>query len=305
MKSNWELKRYKSETSIFQTRSEKCPLGTVPIRRTRKEDLIRAKSLSLSTRLVSYSTHEYFAGVVYQNEGEKFHGASAKISIWTPNVNLDQYILAEISLRSGWDDPYNRIHVGWMVNPILYDNDTTVRNFIYWTVMNPQITPDEPVNITSTYEGKVFRMQSHVYLIGYWPAEIFPLFGDTGIDRIYWGGHSMDNGDRHAPQMGSGHFPDGDYTHDAYITHMQYNDVSGALLDPRRKRMTKVLGCKKNYDLNYLGFVEESDRRHTIQYGGPGESVNLIVCCKVLIRIALISRILFKVFPLFFNKKIP
>ncbi|MCL7038533.1 hypothetical protein MKW94_019791 [Papaver nudicaule] len=190
-----------------------------------------------------------------------------------------------------------------MVNPILYDNDTTVRNFIYWTADNgketgcyntlcpgfvqvdPQITPNEPVNITSIYEGKVYEMKSHVYLnstekkwwyviqnvtIGYWPAEIFPLFGDTGVDRIYWGGHSMDNGNKHAPQMGSGHFPDGDYTHAAYFTQIQYNNVSGALLDPHRKRMTKVLGCKKNYDLNYSGFVEERDRRHTIQYGGPG-----------------------------------
>lgn len=53
---------------------------------------------------------------MYQNKDEKFYGASAQMSIWKPIVNLGKYNLAEISLRSGWDDQYSRIHVGWTVS---------------------------------------------------------------------------------------------------------------------------------------------------------------------------------------------
>ncbi|KAI3884514.1 hypothetical protein MKW92_028832 [Papaver armeniacum] len=301
-KPNWELERGRGETPFFLSHVERCPQGTVPIRRTRKEDLIRARYLSLSTEPISDTIHEYFAGIVYQNNGETFYGATANMSIWKPSVNLDQYSLAEISLRSGWDDQYTRIHVGWTVNPILYNNDTMVRNFIYWTTDNGketgcyntlcpgfvqvdrQITPDSPLKNTSIYEVGVLEMQSHVYLdssekkwwyviegikVGYWPTEIFPLFNSNGVERIYWGGHSMESEDGHVPEMGSGRFPDGQSLHAAYFTKIQYNDFSGNLLDPHKKMIKKVLGCKKNYDIIYYGFREEHDARHTIQYGGP------------------------------------
>ncbi|KAI3987221.1 hypothetical protein MKX01_031705 [Papaver californicum] len=286
MKPNLELKRGRgeSETSIFRPHIERCPQGTVPIRRTRKEDLIRAKYLSLSTGSVSDSTHEYFAGIVFQNKGETFHGAAANMSIWKPNVTLDQYSLGEISLRSGWDRQYTRIHVGWMVNPILYENDTNVRNFIYWTADNgkqtgcyntlcpgfiqvdSRFTPDLPFSVISVFEGAVVEVQSHVYLnssekrwwyvvegikLGYWPAEILPHFGDIGgIERIYFGGHSMENGDGRVPELGSGHFPNEKFNQAAYFTQMQYND--------------------EKYDMDYYGFLEEGGRRHSLQYGGPG-----------------------------------
>ncbi|KAI3900174.1 hypothetical protein MKW92_047475 [Papaver armeniacum] len=306
MKPNLKLKGGRDETSIFRTHVEKCPQGTVPIRRTRKEDLIRAKYLSLSTEPMSEpmsaSPHEKFAGILYENEGEKLFGASAKISIWKPTVGLDQYSLAEISLRSGWDSQYNRIHVGWTVNPLLYNNDTAVRNFIYWTSDNgnqtgcfntlcpgfvqvhPEITPDLPLRITSIYEGIVYELKYHVYLspsekkwwfviedttIGYWPAEILPRFGDTGVERIYWGGHSMDNEMGSVPEMGSGHFPDENFSHAASFSQIQYDNASGTLLDVSDNKLTDIIGCKKNYGMDSYGYLEDQNRRHTIQYGGP------------------------------------
>ncbi|KAI3970594.1 hypothetical protein MKX01_024241 [Papaver californicum] len=86
--------------------------------------LIRARYLSLSTGSISDTTLEY------------------------PNVNLNQYSLAKIYLRSGWDDQYTRIH---------------------------------PLYMTSIYDDTPFDMQFHIYLwyviegatIGYWLTEIF------------------------------------------------------------------------------------------------------------------------------------
>ncbi|MCL7044926.1 hypothetical protein MKW94_024333, partial [Papaver nudicaule] len=303
-KPNLEFQRATSETSIFRAHVDRCPQGTVPIRRTRKEDLIRAKYLPLPTEPISNGehAHEYFTGIVHQHHGETFHGAIANISIWKPRTNAKQYSLAEICLRSG-QRSYTRIHVGWMVNPILYDSFAPVRNFIYWTADNGKttgcwntlcpgfvqvdahVTPDQPFTVTSTFEGAVVEMQYHVYLskkkwwyvvqgvtIGYWPAELFPLFGDIGVERIYYGGHSKDDGEGHPPPMGSGYFPNEKYNHAAYFTQMQYKNKFGALLDLNSKWTTDVIGCQKNYDMDYYGFIKEGGRRHTLQYGGPGGS---------------------------------
>ncbi|KAI3884517.1 hypothetical protein MKW92_028835 [Papaver armeniacum] len=274
MKPNSELKAGRDETSVFRTHVDKCPQGTRPIRRTRKEDL--------------------FAGILYKNEGETLFGASAKISIWKPTVGLDQYSLAEISLRSGWDSQYNRIHVGWTVNPLLYNNDTASDNGNQTGCLNtlcpgfvqvhPEITPDLPLRITSIYEGIVYELKYHVYLspsekkwwfviedttIGYWPAEILPRFGDTGVERIYWGGHSKDNEMGSVPEMGSGHFPDENFSHAASFSQIQYDNASGTLLDVSDNKLTDILGCKKNYGMDSYGYLEDQNRRHTIQYGGP------------------------------------
>ncbi|KAI3958124.1 hypothetical protein MKW98_020766 [Papaver atlanticum] len=305
IKPNLEMKEGRSEsgTSIFRTQVESCPQETVPIRRTRKEDLIRAKYSSLSIEPMAGAKNEYFAGIVYQHDGEAFHGATANISVWKPNMNLDEYSMAEISLRSGWDRQYNRIHVGWMVNPLFYENDTNVRQFIYWTADNgnqtgcyntlcpgfvqvdPRFTPDTPFDPISVYGGAVVEMQSHVYFdvsekrwwyviqgikVGYWPAEILPRLSDIGVERIYWGGHSKGNEDGRVPEMGSGQFPNEKFNQAAYFTQMQYNDASGTLLDLNYKRTIDVIGCKKQYDMDYYGFMEEGGRRHSLQYGGPG-----------------------------------
>ncbi|KAI3958131.1 hypothetical protein MKW98_020773 [Papaver atlanticum] len=248
------LKNHKSH------KLQKCPQGTVPVRRTRKEDLIRAKHLSLSTEPVSEpmsaSTHEKFAGILYQNEGETLFGASAKMSIWKPTVN-----------------------------PLLYDNDTAVRNFLYWTTgcfhtlfpgfvqVNPEITPDHPLSITSVYDGAVYELKYHVYLspekkwwfvienatIGYCPAEILPRFGDIGVERIYWGGHSFDNQMGFVPEIGSGHLPDENFSHAASFTQIQYDNASGTLLDVSDNKLTEIIGCKKNYGMDSYGYLEEQN----------------------------------------------
>ncbi|KAI3976685.1 hypothetical protein MKX01_008543 [Papaver californicum] len=53
-----------------------------------------------------------------------------------------------------------------------------------------------------------------------------------------------------------------------FFLQIQCNDASDALLDP--KDMTDIISCKKNYGIDDYGFLEEQNRRHTIQYGVPG-----------------------------------
>ncbi|MCL7026311.1 hypothetical protein MKW94_003591 [Papaver nudicaule] len=72
--------------------------------------------------------------------------------------------------------------------------------------------------------------------------------------------------------MGSGHFPSehGYGQRDAYFASMQYYNASGFLLDPKENLMSKVLGCKRNYNIEYYGSYEEEQEGHSLQYGGPG-----------------------------------
>ncbi|XP_026459640.1 uncharacterized protein LOC113360336 [Papaver somniferum] len=93
-----------------------CPKGTVPIRRTSKEDLIRAKSLSVSSPLSSSNPRpgvEYRAGVTYLKMGEAFNGARGIVSVWNPKVNQDQFSSAEMALKSGPQEQTSAIKFGW------------------------------------------------------------------------------------------------------------------------------------------------------------------------------------------------
>ncbi|XP_054813490.1 uncharacterized protein LOC129314145 [Prosopis cineraria] len=118
-----------------------CPKGTIPIRRTRKEDILRARTIqqfgkkNLKTvRLRSYVAgqggHEYASVFV---KGGKYYGGKATMSIWEPTVLKDEYSISQIWVISDADSQnLNTIEAGWQVHPQLYGDDAT-RLFTYWT----------------------------------------------------------------------------------------------------------------------------------------------------------------------------
>ncbi|OVA01249.1 protein of unknown function DUF239 [Macleaya cordata] len=318
MKPSSVSKRVRDETSSAITKRHKtlnlrtpvegCPKGTVPIRRTRKEDLIRAKSLSLKTIQSGSKANApneyvsiYNAGLDYSSKGETFYGATAYINVYNPNVTQDQYSSAEIALKSGPDDLYNQIKFGWTVNPQLYGGDKSTRAFIYWTSdgahstgcyntlcpgfvqVHETYTPSTPFANTSTFGGTQYEAQYTVYLDrekkqwwlvyqGNINVGYWPneLFPlfTAGAEYIYWGGHVKAGGDGISPQMGSGHLPDGYYDHACYFAEMQYKTESGELLNPQEKKMDGNQQCEKFYGLKYYGF--QKDKGHSFLFGGPG-----------------------------------
>ncbi|XP_031250284.1 uncharacterized protein LOC116108147 [Pistacia vera] len=137
-----------------------CPKGTVPIRRIRKQDLLRAASLENFGRKspeISYaakgteannskfininntkidigglSTVDRSAAVLV-TVGYNYLGAQGDINVWNPNVDLeDDYTAAQIWLKGGPGDSFESVESGWMVNPKLY-GDKRTRFFAYWT----------------------------------------------------------------------------------------------------------------------------------------------------------------------------
>ncbi|XP_058094952.1 protein neprosin [Magnolia sinica] len=129
--------------------SGRCPKGTVPIRRSSVDDVLRAKSLyhygkkqrrlpSLARSLeapdvVSGNGHEH--AIAYTGSSQELYGAKATINVWDPSIQVsNEFSLSQIWVLSGSFDgsDLNSIEAGWQVSPELY-GDSRPRLFTYWT----------------------------------------------------------------------------------------------------------------------------------------------------------------------------
>lgn len=125
-----------------------CPSQTVPIRRTNKQDILRASNIErfgrkkpLSARppgpksadpdLLNESGHQHAITFV---QGDKYYGAKATINVWDPKIQLsNEFSLSQLWVLAGsFDGDLNSIEAGWQVSPDLYGDNNT-RLFTYWT----------------------------------------------------------------------------------------------------------------------------------------------------------------------------
>ncbi|XP_008791182.2 uncharacterized protein LOC103708162 [Phoenix dactylifera] len=198
---------------LWRTSGESCPDGTVPVRRTREEDVLRASSVKrfgrkLAARLrrdSESSSHEHAVGYVV---GDQYYGAKASLNVWAPRVTSPtEFSLSQIWVISGsFGHDLNTIEAGWQVSPQLY-GDNAPRFFTYWTTdayqttgcynllcsgfiqTNNRIAIGAAISPTSTYNGGQFDISLLVWkdpnhgnwwlefgsglLVGYWPSFLF------------------------------------------------------------------------------------------------------------------------------------
>jgi hypothetical protein len=126
----------------------KCPKGTIPVRRTKKEDVLRASSIekfgkktnkytsvpqssSADPDLINQSGHQH--AIAYVNDDE-FFGAKATMNVWEPKIQQsNEFSLSQIWVLAGsFGSDLNSIEAGWQVSPDLYGDNNT-RLFTYWT----------------------------------------------------------------------------------------------------------------------------------------------------------------------------
>ncbi|CAL5214282.1 unnamed protein product [Lathyrus oleraceus] len=139
----------KSSTPINQLwhAGGKCPEGTIPIRRTKEEDVLRASSVrrygrkkhrsaapkprSADPGMENQSGHQHAIAYV---EGDKFYGAKATINVWEPKIQqANEFSLSQLWVLGGsFGQDLNSIEAGWQVSPDLYGDNNT-RLFTYWT----------------------------------------------------------------------------------------------------------------------------------------------------------------------------
>ncbi|KAL8225989.1 hypothetical protein R6Q57_018546 [Mikania cordata] len=195
-----------------ESSDEFCPEGSVPIRRTSENDVLRATSIrrfGRKTRRVRRDTlsggHEHAVAFV---NGNQYYGAKASMNVWTPAVaDPYEFSLSQLWVISGsFGDDLNTIEAGWQVSPELY-GDGYPRFFTYWTTdayqetgcynllcsgfvqTNNRIAIGAAISPRSSYNGKQFDIRVMIWkdpkhghwwlqfgsgvLIGYWPSFLF------------------------------------------------------------------------------------------------------------------------------------
>ncbi|XP_006651936.2 uncharacterized protein LOC102704790 [Oryza brachyantha] len=122
-----------------------CPEDTVPIRRTKRDDLLRASSMrrygkkrhrapnpmSVDPNLLNEGGHQHAIAYV---QGDKYYGAKATINVWAPKIEQpNEFSLSQLWILGGsFGEDLNSIEAGWQVSPDLYGDNNT-RLFTYWT----------------------------------------------------------------------------------------------------------------------------------------------------------------------------
>ncbi|XP_022720016.1 uncharacterized protein LOC111277852 isoform X2 [Durio zibethinus] len=145
-----------SAWQMWHRNGTRCPKGTVPIRRSSMQDVLRAKSLfdfgkkqhgfinptrrTDAPDVVSGNGHEH--AIAYTGTSQEVYGAKATISVWDPSIQeVNEFSLSQIWILSGAFDgtDLNSIEAGWQVSPELY-GDSRPRLFTYWTTDSYQAT---------------------------------------------------------------------------------------------------------------------------------------------------------------------
>ncbi|XP_076894648.1 protein neprosin-like isoform X1 [Bidens hawaiensis] len=183
-----------SSSSISQLwhSSGACPKGTIPIRRTTKEDVLRANSVKNYGKKKGYSIHRRQSLIDTELDDDntrfgfatayvkgKLYGTKATLNTWNPKTGLDndQYSMSKIWIVGYMPDEnnaledINTIEAGWQVYPAMYRGDTNTRLFVFWTgdgyqetgccdldcavfiQVNHKILLTDPISLTSETDG--------------------------------------------------------------------------------------------------------------------------------------------------------
>ncbi|XP_043687693.1 uncharacterized protein LOC122638908 [Telopea speciosissima] len=217
-----------------------CPLGTVPIRRTTKEDLLRWKSYAKPSgnfhQFLNVAPGTIYEGFALKDENFKYHGGSTCMSIHNPPVSANQYSGALMWVQGGQD----QVQVGWHVNPRLYGDNKT-HFFGYWTaddsqkktgcfnaICNGFVQVNRAIPIgqafckTSTYGGEIIELATFLFQdnksgnwwvsvgenmtnVGYWPRELFNTIKESA-PVVGWRGEVYALQDEKPPLMGTGRY---------------------------------------------------------------------------------------------------
>ncbi|KAL8150443.1 hypothetical protein V2J09_020251 [Rumex salicifolius] len=205
-----------------------CPFGTVPIRRTKKDELtqfnIMNNNLS-SSRAQPNSVYRQpgtiFAHAQIDQPGSKaFNGVGAYITVYNPHVRPDEYSSAQITIQDGSD----MIEIGWTVNPTMYKDNVT-RLFVYSVVKIPLDMDLYPVSVVG---GEIYVYLFFVYqdekngnwwlelglnntIVGFWPQQFFSGMAHSASYVSCGGEVYRPSGSEGQPGMGSGY---SSYWHD-------------------------------------------------------------------------------------------
>ncbi|XP_055822249.1 uncharacterized protein LOC129890795 [Solanum dulcamara] len=135
-----------SRLSTLWSKDGGCPSGTVPIKRTTKDDLIRQRDMPppepanfdnefVGSNNTSEQKARYMPSYGYKraivrtpkDSNTKFSGAGMATSLFNPHVKGKQHSACRLKIQKGSDI----LQVGWRVDPTLYGDNKT-RLFVHF-----------------------------------------------------------------------------------------------------------------------------------------------------------------------------
>ncbi|XP_014490457.1 uncharacterized protein LOC106753176 [Vigna radiata var. radiata] len=267
--------------SRFNLEKVQCPKGSIPIRRTTKEDLIREKQLLNKSILVQGITGIHHAELALSSKFSPYYSISGRNNAYNPPVSKGQMSLSHVWVQKGPISTNNKISLGWQVSPDLYgDNKTHL--YALWTVLFKLIPKFILVQLLEIYLLMVdlFLIQSvmepstkdwwiHISGedIGYFPAKLFSNLASA--DKVGWGGRTLTRHGSPSPQMGSGHFPDKNLYHACYFRTIYFENASRIKSGPEKYQTEKYVDKPNCFGLRYYGNVHGIGG-YMLQFGGPG-----------------------------------
>ncbi|KAI4370065.1 hypothetical protein MLD38_018450 [Melastoma candidum] len=281
-------------------RRVECPMATVPIRRTTKEEFITAKTQAEARARINGSNTEGRHGLhlaivrTKHSSGKRYNGGGGWMTVEDiPKTNDNQYSAAQMKIQMGADT----IEVGWMINPSLY-KDKRPRGFIYqqtysWACLNimcpgfvllrSDVPVDSLMDSVSRYGGPLYYCKYYIYrdnatgawnlgvgprniTIGFWPQRLFTGLSNRA-DYLDWGGEVYSPPTIPSPPMGRGLSPRGSLLWDASFKDIVTINESG--------ENVKATGTEAYSDAsdNYWSIdqaVGKAPDFHLFTYGGPG-----------------------------------
>ncbi|CBI34704.3 unnamed protein product, partial [Vitis vinifera] len=276
-----------------------CPMGTVPIRRTTKDDLIRAKlysemHASKINPLTDDQPGKHFA-VAQTIADIDYDGVGAILSVWNLPVQAPQYTSGRVKIKNGAES----LEAGWTVNPGLYGGDNRTRMYIYTNAGQAhcfntpcgfiQSSIDIPVDMVlepvSRYGEKPYGITLSIYqdtinlnwylkyddnrtVIGWWPSRIFTNLGSTATGAE-WGGEVFSPSNVPSPGMGSGHRIKLDTNYDAFCAQANIV-VNNTIIKPPRD--LEQFADNFNFNITNKGDVG-GDPGYLILYGGVSGAI--------------------------------
>ncbi|TYK20107.1 uncharacterized protein E5676_scaffold134G002320 [Cucumis melo var. makuwa] len=306
--SNTQNKSFGSESNPFQIwqKSGSCPKGTIPIRRVRREDLLRANSVHHFGKKFPYGTSKLGQefNPILITTGLNYIGASGNINVWNPKVDLpNDFTASKIWLKNGPSEKFESVEAGWMVNPKLY-GDAKTRFSLYWTVdsykstgcfdltcsgfvqTNPSVAIGAVIDPLSSTNGQQYTIFLGIFQdpksgnwwlkyqdqpVGYWPPTLFGYL-DHSATLVEWGGEVFSSNIKVVPHtgtgMGSGDYASGLYEYASFVKQPRIVDYSIQLKYPNK------VGTWADEPSCYS--VDNYQRTYTSEpvfyFGGPGLS---------------------------------
>ncbi|CAH2079098.1 unnamed protein product [Thlaspi arvense] len=284
-----------------------CPIGTVPIKRVTKFDILGSNLLedqykprgswdtttNDSNNVVHYNQHHYAVGRT-RDIGIHYHGATMDLSITAPKVKPTQFSSSRLHIQIGDDF----IQAGFTVNPVLY-KDHQPRTFVYTKsggkscynshcdVGMVNVRQDFPMGLAMKPVSVRGAPISHYGIFGvikdqangnWWlqfgnDAEevgFWPSsrFRQSFGNKVEWGGEVY-SASLPSPEMGQGFRPIKRLDYDAYAKRISILD-GNYRVDWKVNYIEEFTDNSEGYDVKGVLESKVANKGHIIFFGGSG-----------------------------------